>query len=165
MKYLLIGFLSLGACKQKYTEVIEKDNTHVIQSSEDFEGRYYFDNGGIVELYNDYNNQITSVATTLVFPNSNNTLASFSFPSLSKQDLVDGKVTSSLLTMTGVQASNFVGNIQSNSQNGLQLSNSGTYRYQLTLEFVNGKMNVKLSIQQLSGVLYSEVHNNNVSAH
>lgn len=163
MKYLLTGFLLLGACKEKEIETVSHDGTkQIVMSSEDFEGRYYFDNGGIVELYNDYNNQISSQSSTLTFPNSNNTLASFSFPNLSRLDLVNGQVKSVLTSMTGAQASNFIGNIDGNSQNGVQLNSGATFRYQLVLEFKSDRLNVSIEIQQLSGVLYSTVYKNTV---
>lgn len=160
MKYILLS-LVLISCKQNLiTDITDREKTVFVASAEDFEGRYLFNNGGYVELYNDYNNKVTSFSSSLIFPNSNNTLATFTFPALSKYDIIEGKITSVLTNMTSVQASNFVGNITGNALDGTQLPNSGSYRYQVVLSFVGDLLNASLEIQQLNGVLYSTVYKN-----
>lgn len=117
-------FISLLGISCKETQVVEGPKRDVVvydELNEAFEGRYYFDNGGQVEMYNDYNGQISTLSNTLVFPNSNNSLANFGFPAMTKLDVINGKLNSPLNTLSGSAANAFIGNIQGNANNNVQL--------------------------------------------
>jgi len=162
---LLVLFILIG-CKDNIVETKGKDTERTIEvlSSEDFEGRYYMPNGGIVELYNDYNNQIATISNSLVYPNSNNSLATITIGALVDLDILDNVVITPLAVLTGSNASVFVGNISGQASNGVQLVNTGTYRHKFKFSFnSSNKLVVELEIQQLISGSYVTVYLNSVT--
>jgi len=151
---LAILSLSLFGCGKEGSTIYQTINR--VQMQETFEGFYTFENGGYLEIYNDYDNDLSVKSSNLYFPNSDGSLANISFSS-TIIPIVDNKASSILISLNVNNAKQFIGNVDGfYKDKSLPANHTYLYRFYLekeplrvTLEIYGKNKNTFLAYKKL----------------
>jgi len=156
--YSIFSFLLMItlSCKEETQIYNTENNREVIVEKavfEDFEGLYFFENSGSLELVNDAKGLIDVVNSDLIFPNLDGSIAVFS---ISGKDLpiVNDALLSDLKKVPNVKVQFFKGNVEGSPDynENLDDDNSVDYEYSYEIFFDSEEMlNIQLNINQTIG--------------